>query len=236
MEATKKQSREEKAENILINGRPIIKTSQGYLVPSESDSHCYLVSKSKVTGRIECNCPDFQINGNGDRNGNQNGNQNGNGNGHHYGSCKHIVAARLAYARGMIAIERSPEDSILQYRYQPEQIHSKQGRGYITGAAVIQRLLDSGIPWSFEIIEAKCIEDEVLVRGRLTMYVDGHEIVKEQYGGATFSRTKEGNEIISRSDTYKAACSSALKKAATLAGVGLHLYSPDDSYLSFQTA
>jgi hypothetical protein len=52
-------------------------------------------------------------------------------------------------------------------------------------------------------------------------------IVKSQFGSSRITRAKETGDIISLSDDLKAAATDALKKAATLLGVGLHLYRND---------
>jgi hypothetical protein len=52
-------------------------------------------------------------------------------------------------------------------------------------------------------------------------------IVKSQFGSSRITRAKESGDIISPADDLKAAATDALKKAATLLGVGLHLYRND---------
>ena len=227
METAIKQSREERAEEILSCGRSIIKTSEGYRVPSMRDGDKYYLV-AKRNGRITCTCPDYENKISAEENGN--GETNGNG---HLLYCKHILSAFRAVKTGQIAIEKPPTVTILEYPFREDQILQKNGRDYVEGATIIQRLLDSGVDWSFEILETKTIEDEVIAKGRLTLFINGREIRKEQYGGAVFSRTKDGDEIVSRADTLKAASTDALKKCATLLGVGLHLYSENDRYLSF---
>jgi len=228
VETAIKQTREERAEEILSCGRPIIKTSEGYRVPSQRDpGRYYLVSKKN--GKIECDCPDHTLHSNG-QNGESENPENGHGKVLH---CKHIISVFKAVKTGSVVIERSPEDSLLCFPFREDQIQQKNGFSYIEGAAVIQRLIDSGIAFSFTILETKAIEEEIIVRGRLTLHLEGQDIVKEQFGGATYTRTRDGGEIISRGDTMKAAATDCLKKCATLCGVGLHLYSENGRYLSF---
>jgi hypothetical protein len=62
--------------------------------------------------------------------------------------------------------------------------------------------------------------DEVIVIGQL----NAGGIVKSQFGSSRITRAKETGDIISLADDLKAAATDALKKAATLLGVGLHLY------------
>ena len=92
---------------------------------------------------------------------------------------------------------------------------------YIEASSVIQRLndvLDGN--WSFEIVEFKIGEEEVFVKGQLTI----GSIIKQQFGGSQITRNKDSKEIICISDDLKAAASDCLKKTATLFGVGLSLY------------
>lgn len=226
MEATMAYTREERAEEIASGERAIVKTSEGYRVPSQRDSdRYYLVSKK--SGKITCDCPDYISRSNG-----QNGETNGNGKVMY---CKHIISVFKAVRNGAVSLEKSPTAAILEYPFTPAQILKKGDLDYVEGAAIIQRLNDAlGFDgWSFTILETKQIEEEIIVRGRLTIYSNGREIIKEQFGGATFTRTRDGGEIVSRADTMKSAVTDCLKKCATLCGVGLHLYSEGNRYQSF---
>ena len=216
MEATE---RKEKAERIAET-MTIYKCDEGYKVPSERDSsEFYVITKSN--GRIRCNCPDFQ------RHQSEQGFR-----------CKHIQAAVISFRSGRVVIEKSPTAQILEYPFRSDQIKKKQGYEYIESAAVIQRLNDAfGYDgWSFEIVDQKAIEDEVITRGRLTVYGPSGEIVKEQYGTHSYARSKGTNEIVSRGQVMKASSTDALKKCASMVGVGLGLYSRGESYQSFIAA
>ena len=74
--------------------------------------------------------------------------------------------------------------------------------------------------WSFEIVEHHIRDTEVVVLGKLT----AGSITKMAFGGSSITVTREG-EVISIADDLKSAATDALKKAASLLGVGLHLYS-----------
>jgi len=104
----------------------------------------------------------------------------------------------------------------------------KQRRGsfgktldYIEGHSVIHRLNEAfeGC-WSFEIISHDMLEDEVMVLGKLS--ADG--VVKTQFGSSSITRAKESGAVVSLAADLKAAATDALKKCATLLGVGLYLY------------
>ena len=89
--------------------------------------------------------------------------------------------------------------------------------------------------WSFRILgDPVQLEKEVIVRGRLTAWIENRKLVKEDFGAHDFARKKSNNEIISRSDTLKSAATDCIKRCAHQLGVGLHLYSKDGSYRSFR--
>ncbi len=114
--------------------------------------------------------------------------------------------------------------------FTPEQIRQREGRGgklldYVEAHSVITRLNEAfNGAWSFEAVEYKTLEGEIVVKGRLT----AQGITKEQFGSSEVHRHKgqdgEKGAPVSIGDDLKAAASDALKKCATLFGVGLHLY------------
>ena len=120
---------------------------------------------------------------------------------------------------------------ILEKPFGPEQIKQREGNfgkmlDYIEGHAVIQRLNDAfDADWSFTIIQHEILKetDEVIVIGELK----AGNVVKTQFGSSRITRARESGDIISLADDLKAAATDAVKKAATLLGVGLHLYNND---------
>lgn len=92
---------------------------------------------------------------------------------------------------------------------------------YIETHTVITRLNEvfAG-QWSFKILDHKFLDDDVVVLGELT----AEGVVKQQFGSCELSQEAEDGMVLSMGDALKAAASDALKKAATLFGVGLHLY------------
>lgn len=118
---------------------------------------------------------------------------------------------------------------ILQRPFEEGQIKQRKGRGgskfdYIEAHSVIDRLNEAfGIDWSFEVVSHEQMASELVVLGKLS--VDG--VVKMQFGGKEIEVYSKGNrkgEVISESDNIKAATSDALKKCASLFGIGLYLY------------
>jgi hypothetical protein len=130
-------------------------------------------------------------------------------------------------------------DFLLQ-RTPKHEIKYRQGRGglqfaYVEHGYVTERLnLVFGFNWDFEIVDKQILEDEVIVQARLTVRTpSGQTIVKTQFGGAEIKRHASGEKRgrpLSIADDYKAAASDALKKCASLLGIGLDLYGRDRPY------
>jgi hypothetical protein len=120
---------------------------------------------------------------------------------------------------------------LLERPFAPEQIKQRQGNfgqmlDYVEGHEIIQRLNDTfDADWSFTITLQEIKDNEVVVLGRLS--TEG--IIKEQFGSAKITKNTETNAVISIGDDLKAAATDALKKCATLLGVGLHLYRNDQA-------
>ena len=118
---------------------------------------------------------------------------------------------------------------LLEQPFNQDQIKQRQGSfgntlEYVEAHVIIQRLNDSfDGNWSFEIVkyEINTESDEVIVLGKLT----AENIAKEQFGSSKITRTRDTGELVSLAADMKAAASDAIKKAATLLGVALHLYS-----------
>ena len=113
---------------------------------------------------------------------------------------------------------------ILTRPFPPELVKQRQGQGgktlsYVETHAVIARLNEGCDAWSFEVVEHQVLDDEVIVLAKLT--ADG--VVKTAFGGTSITRDRDGRPV-SIADDLKAAGSDALKKAASLLGVGLELY------------
>jgi len=118
--------------------------------------------------------------------------------------------------------------ALLEQPFEPSQIKQREGRkgqllDYVEGHAVIQRLNDAFEGhWSFEVVHHAILQesDEIVVLGKLA--ADG--VVKMQFGSSQLTRDRGTKALVSLADDLKAATTDALKKCATLLGVGLHLY------------
>ena len=115
---------------------------------------------------------------------------------------------------------------LLEQNFSQEEIKQRDGNfgqtlAYVSGHTVIQRLNDAfESAWSFEIVSHEIQQDEVIVIGKLS----AEGIAKSQFGSSRITRTRETGEAISLASDLKSAATDALKKCATLLGIGLHLY------------
>jgi len=115
---------------------------------------------------------------------------------------------------------------VLERQFDDSQLKTKTGTfgnqvTFIGGAAVIARLNEAfEAMWSFEVVEHKILEDEIVVLGKLS--ADG--ISKSQFGSTKITRNRDTGETVSIGDDLKAASTDSLKKCATLLGIGLYLY------------
>ena len=96
---------------------------------------------------------------------------------------------------------------------------------YIDGHSIVQRLNEAfTCDWSFRVMEHQILQGEVMVLGELR----AGELVKQAFGGSEITCNRDG-KVLSIADDLKSAATDSLKKAATLLGVGLHLYLPEEA-------
>lgn len=120
----------------------------------------------------------------------------------------------------------------LSREFGADQIKSRVGPGgkelaYVEAHAVIARLNEAlQSDWSFEVVEHRVVDDEAVVVGRLTVF-GPPVVIKTAFGSQQIKRYEQSGQVISLGDDLKAAASDALKKSATMLGVGLHLYDRD---------
>ena len=118
------------------------------------------------------------------------------------------------------------ERQLLEQVFTEDQVKYREGSfgqtlAYVPGHVVIERLNQAFESlWSFEITAHEIHQDEVIVIGRLS----AEGITKTQFGSSKITRARETGEMVSLADDLKAATTDALKKCATLFGIGLHLY------------
>lgn len=108
--------------------------------------------------------------------------------------------------------------------FDAELVRTRPGKlgksvSYVETWAVIERLNEACDAWDFHVERFEVLDAEVVVLGRLV--ADG--ITKTAFGGSALTFDRDG-VAVSVADDLKAAASDALKKCASLLGVGLELY------------
>lgn len=116
---------------------------------------------------------------------------------------------------------------MLEAPFKPEEIFQKAGSygkmlSYIEYTSIVKRLNSLDVPWSFRVISHSIVEDECICLGELYIEIDGG-ITKHGFGSKKVTRNAEG-KALNIGDDYKSSSSSALRKAASLFGMGLYLY------------
>jgi hypothetical protein len=225
----------------------ITQTAGGFRVGHTEDPQVFFMV-TKPNGRLVCNCPDYKKNS-------PKGtcdhvsevvrllNSQARARPNSRASQSKVPVARKgpAKADSLPALEKSQAAVLLEYPFRDDQIKAreKDGAPYIDGASVIQRLNDVLGPenWSFRLLgDPLQLEDEAIVRGRLIACINGRRVVKEDFGAHEYARKRSDKSIVSRGDTIKSAVTDCIKRCAHQLGVGLHLYSKDGQYRSFQLA
>lgn len=113
---------------------------------------------------------------------------------------------------------------LLRRPFSPGLVKQREGQNgkmlsYVETHAVIARLNEGCDAWSFEVVHHHVYKTEVVVIAKLL--ADG--LIKMAFGGAAITIDRNG-KAVSLADDLKAAASDALKKCASLLGVGLELY------------
>ncbi|MBI3126078.1 MAG: hypothetical protein HYZ11_00550 [Candidatus Tectomicrobia bacterium] len=120
-----------------------------------------------------------------------------------------------------------PESAIrtkLERDGQPRRDERGNPIPYLEARTVTERLNEAfGGRWCFEIVKHQIGRDQVWVLGRLSAC----GVTKEQFGSAEIKRRLEIREVIDIGNDLKSAASDALKKCASLMGVGLYLQDKD---------
>lgn len=102
---------------------------------------------------------------------------------------------------------------------------------YITGEQAVSRLNDElGFSnWSFKIIEhgIHAEADECWVLGELAVFLEGREVVRQQFGSQKVKRSRSSGTPLDIGFDLKGAGTDALKKCASLVGVALYLWKKD---------
>jgi hypothetical protein len=132
----------------------------------------------------------------------------------------------------MVALEAQPTNEVYSKLAAPFDSTFRDTRGgieleYITGEQAVTRLNEvlgvSG--WSFRVVEHGFNEeaDEIWVLAELHALIDGVPIVRQQFGSQKVKRSRSSGSPLDIGFDFKGATTDALKKCASLIGVGLYL-------------
>ena len=98
---------------------------------------------------------------------------------------------------------------------------------YITGEQCVSRLNQvlGPVAWSFVVREhgLNAEADEIWVLGELTVTLDGVTATRQQFGSQKIKRARQTGNPLDIGFDLKGATTDALKKCASLVGVGLYL-------------
>lgn len=148
-------------------------------------------------------------------------------------SKEEINESKTTYER---LTEKFPE-KYLKRRILNEGAKEEKVVEYIGGDKVVERLNEVfGIMnWNFTISDRIIDVDigHIAILGRLVVIENGQETVREQWGSSVIDTYTNGR-VVCLGDNIKAATTDALKKCATLVGVGLYLY--DSESMKFPDA
>jgi hypothetical protein len=99
---------------------------------------------------------------------------------------------------------------------------------YITGEQCVSRLNQElgFLAWSFRVLEhgIHAEADECWVLGELTVTVEGRTVTRQQFGSQKVKRSRSSGTPLDIGFDLKGAATDALKKCASLVGVGLYLW------------
>jgi hypothetical protein len=134
------------------------------------------------------------------------------------------------------AAESVPAPSVAAEVYQrlaaPFETTFRDQRGgidleYITGEQCVSRLNQvlGPVAWSFVVREhgLNAEADEMWVLGELTVTIDGTTATRQQFGSQKIKRARQTGNPLDIGFDLKGASTDALKKCASLIGVGLYL-------------
>lgn len=140
--------------------------------------------------------------------------------------------APLAQGPALAAVPTVPEDDLYERLAAPFETTFRSQRGgldleYITGEQCVTRLNQVLGPfgWSFVVREhgVNAEADEVWVLGELTVALNGQTATRQQFGSKRINRNRASGTPMDVGFDSKAAATDALKKCASLIGVGLYL-------------
>lgn len=113
----------------------------------------------------------------------------------------------------------------------PQHVYTRPAKGgglwsYITGSYVVKVLnFVFGWNWDFKVIDKGREDNQIWVYGELTVKSPkGEAITKGQFGRADIKFKKNTKEMLDYGNDLKSATTDALKKCASLFGIGSDIY------------
>lgn len=95
---------------------------------------------------------------------------------------------------------------------------------FLSGEQVTTRLnevLGVGM-WQYTVSSFSVVDDEVIALGELRAFINDQWVTRSQFGGVKVKRKNDGTAV-SLADEHKGAATDALKKCASMLGVGLYM-------------
>jgi len=87
-----------------------------------------------------------------------------------------------------------------------------------------------GYAWDFDIVGERITETQVIVKGQLTVFINGQSLRRTQFGRCDIKNKKDGSGNVDLGNDMKAAASDALKKCAADFGIAQDVYDPEEFY------
>ena len=131
------------------------------------------------------------------------------------------------------AVGAPPEAELYARLATPFDVTFRDLRGgveleYVTGEQVTTRLNEElgFMAWSFKLLEhgIHAEADECWVLGELTVEIGGRTVTRQQFGSQKVKRSRSSGTPMDIGFDLKGAATDALKKCASLVGVGLYLW------------
>lgn len=106
------------------------------------------------------------------------------------------------------------------------KVHTRKGAGatynYFKGEDVIKQLNKAfDHCWSSEVISSEEVHGQILIQASVSVFVEGDVVVHHGFGSSSIARNRKDNNVIDIGNSYKAAYTGAIKKAAEQFGIGL---------------
>ncbi len=140
--------------------------------------------------------------------------------------------------------QKSAEVALYEALATPFTVTFRDMRGgveleYVTGEQVTTRLNEElgFLAWSFKVLEhgIHAEADECWVMAELTVHVGDRTVIRQQFGSQKVKRSRASGTPMDIGFDLKGATTDALKKCASLVGVGLYLHEKTPQAPAYQS-